>query len=199
MMNEEGKLYDRLDVIPMARFIDMVCGDLHALGDAPEEVLAETARKLRHAYYAIVNERAAKTDVTRGDRSLRLRMRLCVLGHAEWLASIGDREGAAEMMDGIGYACTAETVDARVKAARAELSFLAKRMKGDDKEDSRPRDAVSLRKGYVRERAFLMTYHKMYIDVNTMTASEYANVLTMTDKELRARLEMTKEKKRRRG
>lgn len=196
MMNKEGKLYDRLDVIPMGRFIDMACGDVHALGDAPEDVLEETARKLRHEYYAIVNERAAKADVVKGDRMLKLKMKMCCLGHAEWLASMGEREDAAELMDSIGYGCTAETVDARVKSARAELAFYAERLKGDDGNDSRPRDAATMREGYVRERAFLMTYHKMYIDVNTMTAGEYANILAMTDKELRSRIEATKGRKR---
>lgn len=186
----------RLDEIPMSRFIDMMCGDLHALGEAPEDVLEAAARKLRMAYYAVTNAREARAHVSTGDRSLRLRMRLFCLGQAEWMARAGDTDNAGKVMKALGDNATGADVGARIAALRRETEFMLARMERDGKTGEKARGAEEIRAGFTKERAFLMTYHKMYIDINVMTAGEYAHILAMTDREINARMEAAKKRRR---
>lgn len=192
-------LYERLDAIPMAQFIEVLCGNVQALvieGEETGRTLEKKAKELRFAYYSIVNGKETKARMYEEDRKLKARMRLYCLAYADGMVKTGDRDGAVEVVQALGYTCTVDDVEKRIANARRELEFLMGRMAQEKQQKGgREESAEQVREGFTRERAFLMTYHKMYIDIRMMSAAEYAGILALTDREINIRMGALKKKK----
>lgn len=193
-------IYERLDTIPMAQFIEVLCGNVQALvigGEETSQALEKKAKELRFAYYSIVNGKETKARLYGEDRELKVRMRLYCLAYANSMVKTGNKDGAVEVVQALGYTCTVDDVEKRIANARRELEFLMGRMKQEkqQKKIEKEENAEQMREGFMRERAFLMTYHKMYIDIRVMSAAEYAGILALTDREINIRMRALKKKK----
>lgn len=194
-------LYNNLDSIPMAQFIEVLCGNLNALiikGKESPESLKKKAKELRYAYYSIVNGKETKSKLYSEDQRMKAKMRLYCLDHAENMIKTGHKNLAVEIMIALEYSCTEDNVGKRIASARRELEYLMARIEQADKEkdkaQSKNENLRDVRQCFTRERAFLMTYHKMYIDIKVMSAAEYASILSLTDREINMRLESLKRK-----
>lgn len=173
-----------LDTISLGRFIDVYLGDYSKSveGDYSEAEQRENAEKMCNEYSMIIGGRRMMALLARRNTALKLQMRLSCLAAGKALANAGFMEDARDVLASMGYkvACHKEALLRKIDSLESSDSYQLQRM---TKEDNKRGEAVT-REHFTRERVFLMSHLKMYIDEEVFKAKEYAYLLKQVNEEL---------------
>lgn len=183
----------RLDQITMARFIDVICGDYSVLLEKEEnvdkEILEKCASKLILEYKTIVSPSQVKSMLIDKEEISKENAAILMFRICQTLISLKGYANVKDILTEAGYNVASMSegqlknkVDDLLRAA----FFAQKRNNEINRSDETDKITVpeDIRSSYYSEVAFLMTYFKMTIDINTITAVIYANIVN------RAYLEM---------
>lgn len=185
-----------LDSITMRTFIRLIEGEDVEFEDATAQ---EARVRLQAEYMSIVGGRKMAYEVQTRNQDCNHQLALEVLEAARMLNGLGYTASAVEVYCSLGYTAPAEPTgeamgerieDAigmvRLKIARAQQ----KRGAAAPAETGEKAGNV-----FLGERAAMMSYYKMHIDVNTLTAAEYAHLLKMMCDEIERQTASVRRKK----
>lgn len=178
-------MIQRLDQLSLQKFIELSCGDISVLkehDDENEKDLASKAVELVGEYKAIASPSKAKIEMLDSEQEQKLLMKekctrillaLCMSGHIDFaleiLAELDVDVSKLDTPDKVIKKCTAMNNDAKY-----ELELLVERKRD---ENVKPKDAATARKEWHGEIAWVMSVFKMSIDINTVNAAIYANLV----------------------
>lgn len=104
------------------------------------------------------------------------------------MIGIGAHDEVNVILKGMGYNETDPgMMIKRIDRMNAEAEYLKYRI-DDNVQEIKKRTADEVRASFDKEIAFLMTYFKMNIDVNIVSAGVYANMLHQADIEIKRRM-----------
>lgn len=104
------------------------------------------------------------------------------------MIGIGAHDEVNKVLKGMGYNETEPgMMIKRIDRMNAEAEYLKHRI-DDNVQEIKKRTADEVRASFDKEIAFLMTYFKMNIDVNIISAGVYANMLRQADFEIKQKM-----------
>lgn len=180
-------MIDQLDKISLEKFIDLACGDIDVLLDHDEKAsrveLAKTATKLLNQYKTISSPTRAKRDLIDAEEVNHLRMKercarimvmLCRLNRYDMA-----KEVLAELDVDIAKLDTDEKVLKKCEAILNDAQFELKRHNEQVAEEKKlhAKNNDDIRATWSSEIAWVMSVFKMGIDVHTISAAVYANLV----------------------
>lgn len=167
-----------LDQIPMRYFIALVEGHPECKFDIPEK---EARLKLQKEYTEIVGGKRIAAEINKEDGKLNIELTERCLVAAWNLVQLHKKDRALEILAKIGYTYpaneTAEQTSKRIenamrmnqlKMARIEAANKATEEKPDENGQSTARNR------FIEERVAMMQHYKMHIDIDKLSAAEYA-------------------------
>lgn len=172
-----------LDRIPMRTYIDLQTGDCTEDFGMPME---QARHKLRIAYLSIVAGRKIGFEIARQNELYNYNITIQCLHASGILLALGKEKEAREIMKQVGYDTTGNTTEQvaeRIERAASMAKLKMDRMliRKKEKEDGRNEEEEQTREQlinrYTQERVAMMAHYKMYIDIEKMTAAEYAHLL----------------------
>lgn len=180
----------RLDQITMREYIDIRCGE-HVDGVSDAD-----AAKLISEYQEICDPAGMKSHLHRIESGIKEEIRLRVLNIIAVMLKMGYTDDAREVFaeySGSRFNGTDEKLNDVVKMKIRNIEFSMKR-KADlsSKEPHRELTNDEIRRRYDEELASLISYHKMQISIDTISASVYAHLVCNTSREIRARMASVK-------
>lgn len=188
----------RLDQLTLQQLIDLSCGDGSVLLDEGEKVgeveMLKAAASIMAEYKAVASPAQAKMDMLEREQASKLRMKekcanICLLLCSQNRHDMA-REVLAELDVPDHLLVSDDAVRVRSQAildeARYELGRIAER---DDGKDGK-RQKGDLRKTWLSEVAFVMSQLKMAIDMNTLNAAVYANLVHQSVERTKAMAKM---------
>lgn len=185
----------RLNELSLSQFICLVCGENTVLldigEDYDEEFLSNQASELIASYRQITDKAnfcawlLEQEEILKNKFKVQL-FRIChVLLDYELYAEVRSLLGmAGENVDNVPD----EELSSKMEQLLNFLLFEMRRnedMKGN--EDKKAHSFDEIRAAFDEEIAFLMTYFKMPIDMNSVNAAIYANMVHQADMEIKNR------------
>lgn len=161
-----------LDRITMRVFMRLMSGE-----ELKFDIPTEDARaKLQRDYIEIVGGKKVAFEVQSQNQLLSLKITLECLDAAARLNSIGREAYAAELLETLGYksAKTHEAIAAKIENAANMIRLKLARM---ELKQPKGRNEDEAKDHYIKERVAMMEYYKMHIDVDRISAAEYAYLL----------------------
>ena len=192
----------KLDAIPMRVYIDLVSGNTEGLEfDIP---LDKAFQVLTEAYTSIVSKKHVSMELTKQDTKLNLSIKLNIIDICKVALATEHNDDAYSMLTKIGFQPKdnqSDSITNTISSAEMNIKYkvaqVRQREKTEEGEQGNTKD-IDIADNFVRERVALMTNMKMYIDINVVTASEYAHMVrAMADECERMDKEMNKMKQRR--
>lgn len=175
----------RLDQLTLQQLIDLSCGDGSVLLDkgekAGEAEMLKAAAAIMAEYKAIASPSQAKMDMLEREQVSKLRMKekcanICLLLCSQERYDMA-REVLVELDVPEDLLQYDEAVRVRSQAILDEARFELGRISEREKGQSEKRQHGDLRKTWLSEVAFVMSQLKMAIDMNTLNAAVYANLV----------------------
>ncbi len=173
----------RLDQLTLQQLIDLSCGDGSVLLDkgekAGEAEMLKAAAAIMAEYKAIASPSKAKMDMLEREQKSKLLMKekcasICLLLCSQNRHDMA-REVLAELDVPENLIREDESVRVRSQAILDEARYELRRIaESDDNDKSSKGD---LRKTWLSEVAFVMSQLKMAIDMSTLNAAVYANLV----------------------
>lgn len=175
----------RLNELSLAQFIELVCGDYSVLlkdGEtADNELLEKTTSELLDYYRSITDNANFKAQLMEKEERIKSKAKILVLRMCSNLVSYksyADVRSLLELLEedvvGLTDRDISEKVDEMLRIAVFEEhrnEFVK------EKEVQIKRSPDEIRASFNAEIAFVMTYFKMNIDINTINAAVYANMI----------------------
>ncbi len=201
-------LYQSLGDMKMSQFIEIATGNLKSV-IIPGTEEQHTDKEIEEATHALLMEYLDIIGVNASDIHIQLTMlkaqireqlgKICLsLEHA------GFRDDAIEMISPLGYqlnnASHNEFVSRMTQIIRKAKYDIDIIQKGMEEKACRSGESKKMdKKDFSMERARLMVHYKMAIDVNSITAEEYACIVRMYNNEMMEiqRIESRKQQNRR--
>lgn len=180
-----------LSKLKLLDFIELVAvGNVEVLRESPQEEyndLKKMAGELIYSYQSIVNPSGQKIILMDKEDNLKVQYKLTLCKILKIMIGIGVHNEVVNVLEGLGYHVE-ELSDAekRIDRIKAEAEYLQHRLKGGTEQTMKTSDEVHA--AFDKEIAFLMTYFKMNIDVNMISAGVYANMLHQADVELKRKI-----------
>lgn len=180
-----------LSRLKLSSFIDMVCGNNDVLRESVEEKgedLKKVAGELVYTYQGIVNPSGLETMLMDKEERLKIRYRLSLCKVLKIMVGINAHDEVAEILGSLGFMEKEPgTMVKRIDRMKAEAEYLQHRFDGNTRE-TKKKTPDEIRASFDREIAFLMTYFKMNIDMNVVSAGVYANMLHQADMEIKRKI-----------
>ncbi|WP_294600144.1 hypothetical protein [uncultured Phocaeicola sp.] len=184
-------MIENISEISLKNFIELLCGNYSVLQQGEECLsldLKKKASDLIFEYRKIVNPSGVESYLMDREEDVKIKSRLLALRMCKALLSLGDVDFVIQSMKDMGYGNVAsEKVGSMIDRYIAECRYMQK--KHDDRlknnQNSQPKN---VRESYDTEIAFIMTYFKMNIDINIISAGIYANMVRQADNEIRRKL-----------
>ncbi|WP_300701006.1 hypothetical protein [Bacteroides sp.] len=183
----------RLNELSLAQFIELVCGDYSVLladGETTDKMLLEeNASELLVSYRCITDNANFKAQLMEKEECVKskakiLILRLCsnLIAYKSYNDVLTLLESLDEDVLGLSDNDINEKVDEMLRTAlfEAHRSELVK-----EKEVKVVRSPDEIRASFDTEIAFVMTHFKMSIDINTINAAVYANMLHQAEIQLK--------------
>lgn len=175
----------RLNELSLAQFIELVCGDYSVLlkdGEtADNELLEKTTSELLDYYRSITDNANFKAQLMEKEERIKSKAKILALRMCSNLVSYKsytDVRSLLELLEedvvGLTNRDISEKVDEMLRIAVFEEhrnEFVK------EKEVQVKRTPDEIRASFNAEIAFVMTYFKMNIDINTINAAVYANMI----------------------
>lgn len=184
-------MIENISEISLKNFIELLCDNYSVLQQGEECLsldLKKKASDLIFEYRKIVNPSGVESYLMDREEDVKIKSRLLALRMCKALLSLGDVDFVIQSMKDMGYGNVAsEKVGSMIDRYIAECRYMQK--KHDDRlknnQNSQPKN---VRESYDTEIAFIMTYFKMNIDINIISAGIYANMVRQADNEIRRKL-----------
>lgn len=185
----------RLNELSLAQFIELVCGDYSVLlkdGEtADNELLEKTTSELLDYYRSITDNANFKAQLMEKEERIKSKAKILVLRMCSNLVSYksyADVRSLLELLEedvvGLTDRDISEKVDEMLRIAVFEEhrnEFVK------EKEVQIKRSPDEIRASFNAEIAFVMTYFKMNIDINTINAAVYANMIHQAEIQLKSK------------
>ncbi|KAA6348656.1 hypothetical protein EZS27_003889 [termite gut metagenome] len=174
-------IYDRLDNIPLNRFIDVYLGDTDKITDG--EALAiekkkEIAAKLINEYSSIVSGKSVGIEISKKNEISNLKAKILCIEGCKVLMQEKKYSSVCEILSVFGYSLkedNIEGIERRTNALAANLAMNYKTaMLKEEESKSKDRGEGVTRDSFTREKVAIMTHYKMNIDGDKIMAAEYA-------------------------
>ncbi len=180
-----------LSRLSLSSFIEMVCGNNDVLReciDEKGEELKKVAGELVYTYHGIVNPSGLETMLMDKEERLKIQYRLSLCKVLRIMIGINAYDEVAWIFGLLGFK-ESEPGDMlkRIDRVNAEAEYLKHRL-DDNVKETKKRTPDEIRASFDKEIAFLMTYFKMNIDVNIVSAGVYANMLHQADMEIKRKI-----------
>ncbi|MDE5975682.1 MAG: hypothetical protein K2G69_03945 [Muribaculaceae bacterium] len=176
-----------LDDITMARFIDLVSGRKRGNEEVVSRLISE--------YRQIADPQGFKRHLLTGERLLKARMANTLYRMCSNLLSTGRPDKVKELLKLTGTNL-AEATDERLRAEiLSRLDKTAREIEKYKEEDSSQEREEDVRKNFDTLTAVMMAHFKFQIDLTTIKASIYANMVNLFERELKAAQKVKKNKK----
>lgn len=178
-------MIERLDQLSLQRLIELACGDVNVLADPHEEVTRENlikrANSILQEFKAIAMPTSAKIDMLDAEDESKLHMkekcvRVCMLLCSQKKHDYA-KEVLAELDVDVTPLDTNEKVEKKCKAMLNDVVYELEHFEKRNNGESKDTDATSIRNAWHKEIAWVMSVFKMSIDVNTINAAIYANLV----------------------
>ena len=190
----------RLDELCLSEFIDIACGELGGLADkvglpASSEEVKKLARSLCMEYRSIADPVGMKMYVGDHGGDAKDRAKMLLYSLAEFVVEHGDEKDIDEVRGLLS------SVLGRGSVAKMDsdslLNFVHKEERGvffgmekkkSKKGEAQTSDPKSVRDGFQREIAWMMSHYKMSIDTKVVSASVYAHLVCQAHDEVKRKL-----------
>lgn len=184
-------MIENISEISLKNFIELLCGNYSVLQQGEECLsldLKKRASDLIFEYRKIVNPSGVESYLMDREEGVKIKSRLLALRMCKALLSLGDVDFVIQSMKDMGYGNVAsEKVGSKIDRHIAECLYMQK--KHDDRlKNNQNSGSNNVRESYDTEIAFIMTYFKMNIDINIISAGIYANMVRQADNEIRRKL-----------
>ncbi len=180
-----------LSRLSLLSFIELSCGNNEILREHKEESIEDlrsTASELLYKYQGIINPSGLETLLMDKEERLKVQYRLSICKVLRIMIGIGAHDEVNKVLKGMGYNETEPgMMIKRIDRMNAEAEYLKHRI-DDNVQEIKKRTADEVRASFDKEIAFLMTYFKMNIDVNIISAGVYANMLRQADFEIKQKM-----------
>lgn len=163
-----------LDSIPIRVYIDLIDGK-KVLFDVPFE---QAKKKLMQEYMTIVGGKRLLFKVWQQNELMNLQARIELTNVADNLARLDKTKEAASILETIGYSVkeNKESIDSKCKTLYATFTIkmdkLTSQLKNGDTNQN-----TNYREIFLGERVALLKHYKVHIDIDKVTAAEYAMLL----------------------
>lgn len=184
-----------LSKITMRQYIELVCGDVSVLKERAEIVspskLGKTRKRLIYEYSRISDNAGSKIflndHVSRVRAKAELTMFQCLhnallLGAFDEVRGVLKEYGIARKMDDKQLA---EEVKRLLKRAKTNIRRSEKDFGKDNEKQPAPDE---IRTNFDRQAASLMSYFKFQIDLDRITASQFACLVDQAHKQINAQM-----------
>lgn len=180
-----------LSKMKLSDFIELLCGNSNVLKDSEsdrDEDIMKMANELIYTYQGIVNPSGLETILLEKEERLKINYKLSICKVLKILTGISAWEEVGCILTSLGYKeKSKQDIVKRIDRMKAEAEYLKHRL-DDNTKDTKKRTPDEVRASFDKEIAFLMTYFKMNIDVNIVTAGVYANMLRQADVEIKRKI-----------
>lgn len=183
----------RLNQLTMAAFIELHCGDCSVIlengENIPEEDLKKKATDLLFEYRNIVDPVGVKTTLLEHEERLKENTKVVFFQVCKKLVSISAIDEVKELLGMYGINLTSATDETVARRVEQELNtaFHTKE-RNDAARDNDEEDTLDtpdkIRASYDAEIASLMGFYKMSIDIHSISAAVYANLLIQAVKSI---------------
>lgn len=180
-----------LSRLSLLSFIELSCGNNEVLREHKKEStedLKKVASELLYTYQGIVNPSGLETLLMDKEERLKIQYKLSLCKILKIMIGINAYDEVSGTLNMMGFGETEpDMMLKRIDRIKAEAEYLKHRL-DDNVKDTKKRTPDDIRASFDKEIAFLMTYYKMNIDVNIVSAGVYANMLRQADIEIKRRL-----------
>ena len=185
-------MIERLNQLSLAQFIELSCGDNSVLleenENASEKEMKQLASRFILEYRTLMNPTGVKAIMAEKENALKIDARIFLLKLCKSLCIL---EGYEQVREALKESLPANLTDDRLKKAVEnmlhEAEFYKKRTEDMAVADNPAINENAIRASFDSEIAFVMTYFKMQIDIHTINATVYANIVQRANTEIRLR------------
>ena len=189
-------MIERLNQLSLAQFIELSCGDNSVLleenENASEKEMKQLASRFILEYRTLMNPTGVKAIMAEKENALKIDARIFLLKLCKSLCIL---EGYEQVREALKESLPANLTDDRLKKAVEnmlhEAEFYKKRTEDMAVADNPAINENAIRASFDSEIAFVMTYFKMQIDIHTINAAVYANIVQRANTEIRLRTDKT--------
>ena len=182
-------MIERLNQLSLAQFIELSCGDNSVLleenENASEKEMKQLASRFILEYRTLMNPTGVMAEK---ENALKIDARIFLLKLCKSLCIL---EGYEQVREALKESLPANLTDDRLKKAVEnmlhEAEFYKKRTEDMAVADNPAINENAIRASFDSEIAFVMTYFKMQIDIHTINAAVYANIVQRANTEIRLR------------
>lgn len=180
-----------LSKMKLSDFIELLCGNSYVLKDSEndkDEDIMKMANELIYIYQGIVNPSGLETILLEKEERLKIQYKLSMCKVLKILIGISAWDEVGGILKSLGYNDNSkQDIVKRIDRMKAEAEYLKHRL-DDNRKETKKRTPDEIRASFDKEIAFLMTYFKMNIDVNIVSAGVYANMLRQADIEIKRKI-----------
>ena len=185
-----------LSTLMMNEFIAMSCGNLSIVleeGESySEDEIKQHVNKLLFDYKMLVNPVGMKIVLSQEKQNSLRTARIYLLRMCTSLLDMKSYDDVREIVNEMGWHCekmSIDDLDRKVKSELRRLEYESKRSKASqdsekEQNEASPQEIISM---FDKEQAALMTYFKMCISMDSITAAVYANMVAQAEREIAIR------------
>lgn len=185
-------MIERLNQLSLAQFIELSCGDNSVLleenENASEKEMKQLASRFILEYRTLMNPTGVKAIMAEKENALKIDARIFLLKLCKSLCIL---EGYEQVREALKESLPANLTNDRLKKSVEnmlhEAEFYKKRTEDMAVADNPAINENAIRASFDSEIAFVMTYFKMQIDIHTINAAVYANIVQRANTEIRLR------------
>lgn len=193
-------LYTDLNKIPLAKFVEVYCGDMDALvinGVHSVQEKKETAERLISRYSSIISVRGVNAEVSNESELLNLNSHIIILESCKMLLDMEEYLSVSEVLEMFGGKYPCDTEEQKKKIAIRVESLLSDNLYRRDKKTAiqeQRKGKKPCKSDFYAELTTVMVHFKMNIDENVVSAEKYANMLKIMIEQMKA-LQIASKKK----
>lgn len=193
-------MIERLNQLSLSQFIELSCGDnsvlLESGGSITDALLKARASELMIEYKSIVNPSSMKALLNSKEEITKECVNILLLRICKALVALNAYDDVRDVLATLSIDLRKvpdEQIKSRVETMLHSALFLQKKndeMRSSEKGENPTSDQI--RSSFYAEIAFMMTYFKMNIDVHSINAAVYANIVHQADVDIRMKLTRNK-------
>lgn len=185
----------RLNQLSLAWFIELSCGNNSVLleenENVPEHEVKKLASELLIEYRMLINPSGVQAMIIEKEDILKVNAQIFLLKICKSLCLIEGYNEAREALKEVfpmHITGTDEQLKDNIESLLHEAEFYKKRIDDFAVKEGPAIDENTIRASFDSEIAFIMTYFKMQIDINTINAAVYANIAHRADMEIKLKM-----------
>ena len=176
-----------LSDITMKDFISLLCGEYDVLLRDGETATMEQKRKaaseLTYKYRMIVSPSVARAGLMDVEDEVKLKSRFLLTEILQAMSAMGEEDKVRALLAEVGRTNVKDIFET-LASMRAECEYLQKKS-FDMKPKKEAATSDDIRESFDAECAYLMTFFKMQIKLDEISAGVYANMLHQAEEQIK--------------